>query len=371
MFKLKSVNYYKPALVNGCMHNLEADSQLCLALKDKSQSGAYISPMFDSGDPDCTFNRACLEIACNNLKYEFIIAVHNEPEVFIGGKAVNLQTYLLNPQISMEEKREVITALPHIRVANANDVLLHHLVGRYVCMYVGIHPAVDASLCITGMRFELPKHTFTDYFPEIYRDNDIFERFIAIFQSIYLDAESDIDHMPTRLDYENTGDEQLRYLAGWLGIEDKDGIFTAAQLRHIIHNIDVFQGGKGTKAALEEIIYLVCGIRPKIVEYFVWNKLQLPRQQREQMASLYGETSNHFCVILDVKNRTKPLPVERAVLEKLIQSYSMIGTEYKLVYLRQCSHIDTHCYLDINSCLSTPETANVGGVLLGSHITVG
>ena len=66
-----------------------------------------------------------------------------------------------------------------------------------------------------------------------------------------------------------------------------------------------------------------------------------------------------------------PLDVTQAQLEKLIEAYSMLGTRHKLVLLRPCSYTDTHCYLDVNSCLSTPERAAVDGVTLGGYFTVG
>lgn len=371
MVEQKIVNYHKLMLTKGCMHNLQADSELNLKLINTGLAGAYITPVFDSRDLEATFHRVYMELEGRNLKYELIVAVTSLNEAVIGGQSVRLSSYLMNTQISQEEKRELLTALPHIRAANTDDILLHSLTGRFVYIYVGVYPAPDAFFSLSRIQLELPRYSFLEYFPEIYRGNDFFEKFISIFQTMFLDAERSVENLPLLLDYENTGEEQLRYLAGWLGIEDKERIFTQEQLKYIIRNIDLFQGGKGTRTALEEILCLVCGVRPKIVEYFVWNKLPMSQYRKEQMLSLYGETGNHFCVILDLTKRTSPLPVERAIIEKLIESYSMMGTEYKLVYLQRCNHMDTHCYLGINSCLSTPEAISVGEVLLGSHITVG
>lgn len=369
--KLKSVNYYKLSLMKGCLHNLTPDRQLNLELSDNSYPGTYISAMFDTRDEDMTFNRLCIEAEYSNSKLEVIVAATNMTEAVIENSRVSLQGVIENPQVNALEKRELLLSLPHIRKVNTEDMLLHTLKGRYVFIYVCVYPTADSKLSFAGMRLELPKEGFTEYFPEIYQGDEFFERFIGVFQSMYLDMEKRVDRIPMSLDYENTDEESLRYLAGWLGIEDKEGLFTPNRLRHIIANIDLFQGGKGTVVALQEVIFLVCGIRPKIVEHFVWSKLALSSVQREHMGELYGETSNHFCVIIDITKLNKPFPVERRVIEKLIESYSMIGTQYKLVFLKQCSHTDTHCHLDINSCLSTPEALSLGEASLGSNISLG
>lgn len=368
---LKYANFYKCALLRGCVHGMKADENLVLHLEDASRSGAYLTPMFDTGEEDGTYNRLCIRGEFSGAKLEVIVAAADERNVILDGEQVDLKEYLGDPQVSADAKAEVLTALPHIRMVNTQDILLHELQGRYAWAYVGMIPDGTGDCSLEGLRLEFPRYSFTEYFPEIYQEDPFFDRYIAVFQSMYLDAERRIDEVPAMLDYESADSEGVEKLAGWLGIDNRSGRYSVSQLRQLIRENDLFQGGKGTRVALEEIIALITGIRPKIVEHFQWDTLPLSAAQRKLCGELYGKTSNHFCVILDLTHQTSPLPVSREELEKLINAYSMIGIQHKLVYLRKCSHTDDHCYLDVNSCLSVPEIAAVDGITLGSHVTVG
>ncbi|HXK77319.1 MAG TPA: phage tail protein [Oscillospiraceae bacterium] len=368
---LKYVNFYKRSLARGTMRGMTCGGDLCVTLSNPLGNGYYITPMFDTMDGESSYNRLVVDADFENAKVEILVGATDYGSVFINDKEVSLEKYFADTRVPYEEKAETLRALSSVRAVNEKDILLHDLSGRYVWVMAAVFPMGEGSFLLRGLRLEFPKSSFTEYFPEIYQDNAFFDKFIAVFQSMYLDVERRVDDIPHLLDYETTPDENVAYLADWLGIDNPGGVYTNDQLRRLIRDNDIYQGAKGTRAALEKIIEMTTGIRPRIVEYFQWSRLTKDESQRELMNHLYGGTSNDFCVILDLTGLDKPLPIDKESLEKIVDSYSVIGIGHRIVFLRRCSHTDMHCYLDVNSCLSTPETASVDGVMLGSHITVG
>jgi len=70
------------------------------------------------------------------------------------------------------------------------------------------------------------------------------------------------------LDYLATPDDKVEILADWLGIENMRRHLDTQKIKQYIKNIDLFQGFKGTKRAIEGIIELYTGLKPRIIEYF-------------------------------------------------------------------------------------------------------
>ena len=109
----------------------------------------------------------------------------------------------------------------YVRKVNTDDFLLHELKGRYLWILIRISgAAVDSHFCIEGFRVEFPWTSFSGYLPEIYQEagqNSFFERYMAVFQSMYEDLEQQVDHLPRILDYESTPDENLETLLTWTG----------------------------------------------------------------------------------------------------------------------------------------------------------
>ncbi len=368
---LKYINYYKKGLEHAYLEGLRFTPDYSLVLETPNGIGTLITPMFDTSETECSFNRLVIEGDFSGCKLEVIVSATDDLYVMAGGQAISLQTLLGDAEISAQDKATLLQELSHIRAVGAQDMLLHQVSGRYVWVMLRVFPLEASSCQLEGLRLEFPKVSFTKYFPEIYQGNPFFERYIGVFQSVLLDIERDVQSLPQKLDYESTDDDTLAELASWLGLENDEHVFSTAQLRHMIANIDLFQGGKGTRTALEQVIALVCGIKPKIVEQFRWDSDQMTSYRRETHRRLYGASGNHFCVILDLSQEGASLPVTKAQIENLITSYTMLGTSFQLVFLQKASHCDTHCYLDINSRLSVPEVAAVDGVTLGAHITVG
>ena len=367
--QLKHINFYNHALINGYANGFIKDDDLKLSFNQKDNRAYYITKMFDTKDDDMTYNRLFIDIDYTNSKLVTVITVTNETHVYINDELIELNTYLNNNLVSGQDKEEVLTALNHKRYVNTTDILLHDIVGRYVYVYIAVIPTGDCASKLNGLRLEYPKYSFNQYFPEIYQDNETFDKFIAIFQSLYLDLEKEVDSLPKMLDYQTTDEKSLRTLSSWLGIMDDNHIFTSQQLKYIIKNIDIFQRKKGTRLAVSEIIELVTGVKPVIIEQFKWNNSTMTAAKKEMYATLYGGNVFDFCVVLDYTKLSRP-PIEDKILENIVKQFTMIGTNFKLVCLQDCNYADTYCYLGMNSRLSTPEVASVDQAVLGGHIVI-
>ncbi len=370
--QLKYINFYKRALQNGYKNGFAADAEqnLCLCA-DSGDMACYITRTFDTKDEDMTYNRLILEGEFAHLRLEVIVAATDTLDIFYNDKPTRLDTVLHSDEVPTEAKGALLCALPHVRAIDTQDVILHSLMGRYVFVYVAAVLKDGATAKIDGMRLEFPKYTFTDYLPEIYQGDEFFDRYIAVMQSRYLDIERRIDDLPNLLDYEKADGENVTKLASWLGIEEHAKMFTPSQLRYMIKHLDVFQGGKGTRKTLEEVITLATGIRPHIIENFQWSRSPGSAAAKKLSMELYGDTRNHFAVILNLSGDKDTLPISEKDLEKLIESYSGIGTRFKLVCLRKSHHTDTYCYMGVNSYLSVPQTAAVDNISLGGYVVVG
>ena len=87
----------------------------------------------------------------------------------------------------------------YVRKVNTDDFLLHELKGRYLWVLIRISgAAVDSHFCMEGFRVEFPWTSFSGYLPEIYQEagqKSFFERYMAVFQSMYEDLEQQVDHL--------------------------------------------------------------------------------------------------------------------------------------------------------------------------------
>lgn len=365
---LKSINFAGPAL-GGCYVEgfADADGQ---GLVLTGETGVCITRGVDTGDSDAGFNRLTLSGSFAAARLEVLVAAADEPQVWDGRRRVELDRILADPDVSAEKKEQLLRALPCVRRVDAPDLLLHGLSGRWAWVLVRAVRQTPGDVRLARMRLEFPRCSFSEYFPEIYQQDEFFDRFLAVFQSLYLDAERLVDEVPSKLDYETAGADQLRELAGWVGASG-GALLDTARLRRLIRDLDLYQGKKGTREALARVVELVTGLHPRIVEQFQWNSYPLSDRQRSLNGRLYGETENDFCVILDLTNQPGGLPVDEQALNGLIDEYSPLGTRHKLVLLRRCSYLDTHCYLDVNSCLSVPQSAQSDTAALGSYVTLG
>ena len=363
MQQTKKVNYFHLSLKNGQTEKISFSNSFQLTGKGGG-SFVYIAQVFDTDDLDSTFHRLKLYGQFEKCKYEIWVMACNTDESGV----------MESSEVSMADKLAYMQKFSYQRSVNTDDILLHSLSGRYLWVAIRVMAAaMESSFVIDGFSVEFPKSSFIDYLPEIYREdsNSFFERYMAVLQSLYEDLEERIEEVPKQLDYESCDKKNLPLFAQWTGLDENGKKFTPEQLRYLIAHLQTIQSGKGTTDVLQKIISLVYGKQAKVIENFKWNEWMKNSEYLEHYKKLYGKDESVFTLMLDcVYDEPENLP-DKSELMKLISEYTPLGVRCHLVYLRENYNMDTHCYLDVNSVLSTPKIADASGFELGSNHILG
>lgn len=358
----KKVNFYRLALARGKRHRMELTEEHRL-IGNGGGYFCYLAPMFDSGDYNGTWHRLCLNGNFDGCKYEIIVVATN----------INLQELLLNEQMTPEQQLEILKEYNYVRKVNTSDMLLHDLQGRYLWVFISVSGSrVDSSFTIEGFQVEFPYGSFAEYLPEIYHQErgEFFERYLAVMQSLYEDLEREVDNIPKCLDYEITPEENLPLFAQWTGGWAMGKKYSSEQMRYLFSHLQKIQSGRGTKKVMEQMIQLVTGHKAMIVEYFKWNDwMRKNSDLLESYERLFGKNEDVFTVIIDTAGKKEDF--SRDWLVGFLEEYTPLGMHCNVVLLRANSNMDTHCYLDKNSFLSTPIAADAGGVVLGGNYILG
>lgn len=358
----KRVNFYRLALERGKRNRMELTGEYRLTGKGGGNF-SYLAPMFDSGDYNGTWHRLCLEAQFDGCKYEIVAAATN----------VNLRELLEDEQCTPQQQLAILKEYSYVRRVNTSDMLLHELQGQYLWVWISVSGArTDSSFLIDGFQVEFPYGSFIEYLPEIYQQErgDFFERYLAVMQSLYEDLEREVDLIPTYLDYETTPEENLSILAQWTGDWGAGKRYNPKQMRYLLKNLQNIQSGRGTRTVMEQMIQLVTGHKAMVVEYFKWHDwMKKSGDLLEIYEKLFGKNEDVFTVIIDMSGREAEISKEW--LTDFLKEYTPFGMQCNVVLLRTNSNMDTHCYLDKNSCLSTPIAAEAGGVILGGNYILG
>lgn len=356
----KKVNYYRLALRRGIMHRMTLSEDDRLVGQGGGVFG-YLAPVFDSKNYEETWHRLRFEGTFSNCKYEILAAATD----------VDLEELMAGEDLGFADRLELLKEYGHIRKVNTDDLLLHELTGRYLWIAVTVIGAkVDSRFCVDGFSAEFPRSSFLEYLPEVYQQEDdgFFERYLAVFQSLYEDLETEIDRIVQYLDYQTAPEENLNLFAEWTGRWNQNGQWEPSQLRHLIRHLQKLQSGRGTWTVMKEMIRLMTGQDAFIVEHFKWKDWMKKSSLLEEFYKLYGQDEDTFVVVIDATEKEAGMP-ER-VLEQRLEDYTPFGMHCRVVYLKKSSHMDTQSYLDKNSYLSTPEKPNTEGFVLGEELVL-
>lgn len=358
----KKVNFYRLALARGKRHRMELSEEHRL-YGNGGGYFSYLAPVFDSEDYNGTWHRLCLNGSFCECKYEIVVAATN----------VDLREILENENCTPLQQLELLKEYTYVRKVNTSDILLHELQGKYLWIYISvIASSVDSRFTIEGFHVEFPHGSFTEYLPEIYQQErgTFFERYMAVMQSLYEDLEREVDHIPNYLDYDIAPDENLPLFAQWTGDWAAGKKYSSKQMRHLMKHLQKIQTGRGTKEVMKQMIQLVTGQEAMVVEYFKWHDWMSSNSDLlENYQRLFGRNEDTFTVIIDTTNSDVTLSKEW--LTEYLEEYTPLGMHCNVVLLRTSSNMDTHCYMDKNSYLSTPVTADTGNVVLGGNYVLG
>lgn len=105
-------------------------------------------------------------------------------------------------------------------------------------------------------------HQLIDYLPGIYH-TDFMSRYLAIFESILVPIQWNIDNFDLFLSPGTAPGEFLQWLAGWFDVVFNDS-WTEAQRRTFLQNAHQFFARRGTRWALTRLLEIYLGVAPEI-----------------------------------------------------------------------------------------------------------
>ena len=327
------------------------------------ESSIYISKAFDSTQKETVWHRLRLFAESSpGVAFKLLVYAADDAEVLVpmpgnkGQTRVDLNEYIADSTIDINRKVDVFEYIGSSIFENCTDVLLYSLKGQYLWVCLEVFNNTDESLKIDSMKIEFPQISFVDYLPEIYKEGQekdcFFQRFMGIFQSIYTDLEDKIDFTPLRFDVDRTSREFLDWIGDWLSVRYAD-IWGEKKLRKIIKEAVKIYKLKGTKKSISKIVQEYAGVDPIIVEQFDVKNNMYYDNNKEVIENLFGDNGYTFTVMLpqsyieDSENYVELL--------KLINKVKPVDSICNLVALSDQIYLNNHCYMGINSFITTNE----------------
>ena len=343
--------------------NLEFKDESLVLNNKNGENGIYISKAFDSMQDETVWHRMRLNISApSSAIYRLKIYASDTPEISIAlpGKSglsrVDINEYINDPNIDINRKLDVFDDIGATYHENSTDILMYELKGRYLWFCMEFINYEENQLRINSIKIELPQVTFMDYLPEYYRKNSernsFLERFIGIFQSIYVDLEDEIDYTPTRFDVDLTNKDFLSWICEWLSVKDA-AIWGEKRLRKLVKEAIKIYKMKGTKRAIAKIVQEYAGIEPIIVEQFDVKNNMYYDIQKDIVENLFGDNGYIFTVMIPeayVKDNESYVELLR-----VINGVKPVDSICNLVVLSDQIYLGHHCYMGINSFITRNE----------------
>lgn len=119
------------------------------------------------------------------------------------------------------------------------------------------------------IRLDFPRVTSADQLPAVYTEDpaaaDFTERFLSLFDAAFTEADRAVERYPALLDPGGVPDEVLPWLGGLLGLVFDPG-WDATIRRNLLAAAPGLYRGRGTPAALSQVIKIVSGVDVAISE---------------------------------------------------------------------------------------------------------
>lgn len=327
------------------------------------ENGVYISRAFDSMQNDIIWHRLRLNIDYpTGSIFKLRLYASDTQEVTIavpgikGKSSVNFNDYITDEKIDIARKIDTFEDIGAVVYENADDIILRNLKGRYLWICIEFVNYEQESMKIQSMKIEFPQVSFVDYLPEIYRVDDdrnsFTERFVSIFQSMYVDLEDKIDYTPVMFDVNRTSKDFLNWVGDWLSVKNAS-VWEEKKLRNLIRQAVKIYKIKGTKRAVAKIVQEYTGTDPIIVEQFDVKHNMYYDKQKEVVENLFGDNGYVFTVMVPescVKDSENYIELLR-----VINSVKPVDSICNLVALSDRMYLDNHCYMGINSFINKNE----------------
>ena len=340
-------------------------SNLCfkngiLVSQNNGENGIYISGAFDSGQPETVWHRLRIDMSIpGGAVVNVRLYASDTSEIWVPSSMGNnrvkadINDYIYDENIDMNRKIDMLDYIGSKKYENMDDLLMFNLKGRYLWICFEIINYEKERVKIKSVKIEFPRVSFVDYLPDIYKEDEkedsFLARYLGIFQSMYVDLEDRIDNTPIQFDTEKTNKDFLRWIADWMSIKNVS-IWGENKLRTLIKEAVSIYKMKGTKHSIAKIVKEYTGVEPIIVEQFDVKDNDCYRKQQKQIENLFGDNGYVFSVL--VGNRYIPDTEDYVELLRVIKSVSPIDAICNLVVLSDNIYLDYHCYLGMNSYIA-------------------
>lgn len=305
-------------------------------------SGLYRSHALDSTAPGTRWHSVAVDATIPpNTQVQLSYYVSDEPGAAPGPSDVRWSYPLVNPQEALIDGT-----------------------GRYLWLRVRLIGSDADTPEIRCIQVHFPRTSYLRYLPAVYQEDaasrDFLERFLSLFETLFVGVERQIDHVVRYFDPGAISGEFLRWLATWLGVVT-DGGWPDDKLRILLQRAPDLYRARGTRSGLEAMIEILTGERPLIVEQFQL-RCAAPAL-RPVYQRLYGADPYSFCVLL------KPSSVgsedDRQVVARLVEAEKPAHTAAGVTVLQPWIYLDMHTYLEINTFLTEPSPRLDTGAVIG------
>lgn len=164
-------------------------------------------------------------------------------------------------------------------------------------------------------------HPVRDLLPELYSEDESLQVLSEVLERAHLNLERFIERIPARLyDPQRTPDAFLPRLCAALGMEGIGALFTPVQLRALLPDAFWLHRYKGTRFALEYLLY-------------VWLRELFSQPVRfwlSEPGDRCGEPCDEACLYVRLLPPRPLTHEQRRLLTLLVQDYTPVGLPVKI-----------------------------------------
>lgn len=324
--------------MNGWFHQVEPWEDGLRLDPERSSTGVYCLGAVDSGEKGFCWGRAEVEAV---LPPDTALRVY--------ARAADTRQWGEWPDLDQGIRSLTGDPMPALQeifgppVSGNGECLLSYT-GRYLWLMLELTATGTKAPAIRRLRLWMRGDHMTDYLPAIYQGEDFTRRFLSIFDSMYADMDRCIDTLPGQMDYQYAEGDLLRYLAGWVCVEqDGDGRKLRERIRTALPDYEDLYTVEGVRRSIRRLT----GRDPILIEPFqvfpnrpdCWDPVLYRR--------LYGEDPYRFFVLLP--EDTFSSQKEREQFQRDMEAVIPAGMTMQMIQLKPCIQLDWHTYLGINT----------------------
>ena len=239
--------------------------------------------------------------------------------------------------------------------AGHSEDFLANRTGRYLWLMLELMSSGAENPVIDSVTIWMGGDHMADYLPALYQGDDFTERFLSVFNSIYLDMERQINDLPRLLDCVETNDGMLRSLSSWVCLNAERS--TVEELRRWIPTaLDDYED-MYTVEGIKRSVKRLTGREPVIIEHHSIDPNDPVCINPAVNRRLYGDDPFKFFVLLEEDT----FPSRDRMEDFLAQMRLLIpaGMELELVLLKKCIQLDWHAYLGVNTVVGSYIPATI------------